>query len=50
MLQRKTREAVGRQDYKPENFEFPGGLLMRDPAFSLLWHEFNPWPGDFCMP
>ena len=28
---------------------------IKDPALSLLWlgsllwHRFNPWPGNFCM-
>ena len=29
--------------------EFPGGLLVKDPALSLLWLGFDPWPGNFCM-
>ena len=25
--------------------EFPGGLnRVKDPALSLLWHRFDPWP------
>ena len=28
----------------------PGGLAVKDRALSLLWHEFDPWPGKFCMP
>ena len=24
--------------------EFPGGLVVKDPALSLLWHRFDPWP------
>ena len=27
--------------------EFPGGLAVKDLALSLLWQEFNPWPGNF---
>ena len=30
--------------------EFPGGLMFKDLALSLLWHEFDPWSGNFCMP
>ena len=30
--------------------EFPGGLLVKDLALSLLWRRFNPWPRNFCMP
>ena len=22
----------------------------KGPALSLLWPEFDPWPGNFCMP
>ena len=29
--------------------EFPGGLVVKDPVLSLLWH-FNLWPGNFGMP
>ena len=38
--------------YAPEiGVEFPGGLVVKDPALSLLWleslmwHEFDPYPG-----
>ena len=33
--------------------EFPGGLVVKDLALSLLWlrsplwHRFDPWPGKF---
>ena len=36
--------------------EFPGGLVVKGLALSLLWlrsllrYGFSPWPGDFCMP
>ena len=30
--------------------EFPGGLVVKDLASSLLWLTFDPWPGDFCVP
>ena len=30
--------------------EFPGGLVLKDPALSLLWRRFDPWPRNFCMP
>ena len=23
---------------------------VKDLALSLLWHVFNPWPGNFRMP
>ena len=23
---------------------------VKDPVLSLLWHGFDPWPGNFCMP
>ena len=31
-------------------WEFPGGLVVKDLlTSSLLWHESDPWPGNFCM-
>ena len=33
----------------PRFLEFPGGLVAKDPALSLLWHRCNPWPRNFCM-
>ena len=27
--------------------EFHGGLAVKDPALSLLWLGFNPWPRNF---
>ena len=30
--------------------KFPGGLGVKELALSLLWLEFNPWPGNFHMP
>ena len=30
--------------------EFPGGLVVKDLALSLLWRGFDPWPGNFLMP
>ena len=30
--------------------EFPGGLVIKDPALSPLWLGFDPWPGNFHMP
>ena len=35
---------------KTISLEFPGGLLVKDPALYLLWYRFDPWPGNFCMP
>ena len=29
--------------------EFSGGLAAKDLAFSQLWLEFYPWPGNFCL-
>ena len=23
--------------------------MLKDPALSLLWLEFDPWPRNFCM-
>ena len=28
---------------------FPGGLVVKDLALSLLLQEFNHCPGNFCM-
>ena len=30
--------------------EFSGSPEVKDSASSLLWHRFNPWPGNFHMP
>ena len=36
--------------------EFPSGLAIKDLELSLLWlrsllwHGFDPWPENFCMP
>ena len=29
--------------------EFPGDLAVMDPALSLLWLGFNPWPRNFHL-
>ena len=29
--------------------EFPGGLVVKDLALSLLWLGFYPWPVNFYM-
>ena len=40
---------------KVKDGEFPGGLVVKDLALSLLWlrsllwSDFDPWPGDFHM-
>ena len=34
---------------KKSKWEFPGGLVVKNPALSLLWLGFQPWPGNFCM-
>ena len=31
---------------KSEGWEFPGGLVVKDSALSLLWIGFNPWPRE----
>ena len=31
---------------KITGWEFPGGPMVRILGFSLLWPEFNPWPGN----
>ena len=28
---------------------FPGSLVIKIPAPSLLWLRFDPWPRNFCM-
>lgn len=28
---------------------FSGGLAVKDLVWSLLWPEFHPWLGSFCM-
>ena len=33
---------------KSKHREFPGALLVKDPALSLLW--LSPWLGNFYMP
>lgn len=35
--------------FKAQLLEFPGNLMVKDPVLSLLWHPFDPWPGNFCM-
>ena len=30
--------------------DFPSDLVVKDLVLSLLWHGFNPWPRNFCMP
>ena len=32
--------------HKKDLGEFPGGLVVKDLAFSLLWHGFDPWQGN----
>ena len=41
-------ENVGRELMtKMEPEEFPGGLAVKDPALSLMWLRFHPWPRNF---
>lgn len=35
---------------KNKFLEFPGGILVKDFALSLLWLEFDHWSGNFCVP
>ena len=30
--------------------DFPGGPVVKDPTWSLLWDRFDPCPGCLCMP
>ena len=32
-----------------KDWEFPGGLEFKNPALSLLWLGFSPWPRNFLM-
>ena len=32
-----------------EVWEYPGGLVVKDPVLSLLWFGFDPWPGSSKM-
>ena len=29
-------------------WEFPGGLVVKELALTLLQFRFNTWPGNFC--
>ena len=35
---------------KKNQEEFPGSLVVKDLALSALWHGFDPWPRNFCVP
>ena len=48
------REALGaKEDWgaktKTSLQEFLGDLVVKDSVLSLLWHRFDPWPGNFCI-
>ena len=38
-----------------KKIEFPGGLVVKESVLTLVWLrllvwlEFSPWPGNFCM-
>ena len=34
---------------KMNSREFPGGLVVKDSVFSLLWLELHLWPGNFYL-
>ena len=38
------------QIYQEQSLAFPGGLVVKDLALSLLWLRLDPWPRNFCMP
>ena len=40
----------GPEKLKQLDWEFPGGRAVKNSALSLLWLQFDPWPGNFCMP
>ena len=42
-----SKYVIGQSNYLVK--EFPGGLVVKDPALSLLRLRFNPWPRNFCM-
>ena len=46
MKHQQTNKNTMRSDI----LEFPGGRVVKDPALSLLWHSFDPWPGTFPVP
>ena len=35
---------------KTTDTQFPGGLAVKYPVLSPLWHGFDPWPGNFQVP
>lgn len=39
----------GPEKLKQLDWEFPGGRAVKNSALSLLWLQFDPWPGNFCM-
>ena len=38
------------KNLKISNSKFPGGLVFKDVALSILWHWFNSRPRNFHMP
>ena len=34
---------------KKRNKDYPGGLVVKDPALLLQWLRFAPWPGRVYM-
>ena len=56
----KVKEGYHLSLPKAANFKRCGSSLVvqqvKDPVLpllwlrSLLWHRFDPWPGNFCMP
>ena len=45
----KTLHAEGTAKKKSHAWEFPGGLVIKNSALSLLWLRLDPWSGNFCM-
>ena len=45
MEQEESIAIISRRPLK----EFPGGLVVKDLVLSLLWLEFDPMPGKFCI-
>ena len=44
--QERHRGGVGERGI----LEFHVTQQVKDPVLLLLWHRFDPWPGNFCMP
>ena len=43
------RRSTKKQKKKKKIGEFPGGLVLKEPALSLLCYRFSPWPRNLDM-